>query len=66
MNYWWVNQNQTFDQEVAGGYMWSPQRRADGAYNQFYENMRLVEPGDFVFSFKDTRIPCVGVILSPS
>ena len=64
MSFWWVNQNQTFEQETAGGYLWSPQRNANGARNQFYENMRLIEPGDVVFSFRDTRIPCMGVALS--
>ena len=28
MRYWWVNQNQTFRQEIAGGYLWSPKRNA--------------------------------------
>lgn len=61
MTYWWVNQNRTFRQEVEGGYLWSPQTRSDGAYNQFYENMRLVSPGDVIFSFWDTRIQAVGL-----
>ena len=30
MRYWWVNQNQTFRQEITGGYLWSPKRNADG------------------------------------
>ena len=64
MNFWWVNQNQTYQQEVDGGYMWSPQRNANGAYNQFYENMRHVQPGDLVFSFRRTVIPTIGRILS--
>jgi putative restriction endonuclease len=37
MRYWWVNQNQTFRQEIAGGYLWSPKRKADGARNPFYD-----------------------------
>jgi len=24
MEYWWVNHKQTFDQELNGGYLWSP------------------------------------------
>jgi putative restriction endonuclease len=64
MNYWWVNQNQTFQQEFNGGYMWSPKRNKNGARNQFYENMLLVRPGDLVFSFNKTRIPAIGQILS--
>jgi hypothetical protein len=30
MRYWWVNQNQTFRHELAGGYLWSPKRNANG------------------------------------
>jgi len=60
MRYWWVNQNQTFQQEIAGGYLWSPKRNANGARNPFYESMREVSPGDVVFSFVDTRITAIG------
>jgi len=62
MRYWWVNQNQTYRAEVRGSFMWSPKRNANGARNQFYENMREVSPGDIVFSFCDTRIKAIGVI----
>ena len=61
MQYWWVNQNQTYQFEVPGGYLWSPKRNRGGAFNQFYENMKDVSPGDVVFSFKDTFIKAVGV-----
>ena len=60
MRYWWVNQNQTYRHEVAGGYLWSPKRNANGARNPFYESMREVAPGDLIFSFMDTRILAVG------
>lgn len=62
MKYWWVNQNQTFTQEVGGGYVWSPKRRADGARSYFYDTMTYVEPGDLVFSLKDTLIQAIGII----
>ena len=61
MRYWWVNQNQTFKHELRGSFMWSPKRNANGARNQFYENMREVSPGDVVFSFCDTRIKALGI-----
>jgi hypothetical protein len=64
MRYWWVNQNQTFRQETAGGYLWSPKRNANGAKNPFYETMREVSPGDIVFSFVDTLIAAIGVAQS--
>ena len=59
--FWWVNQNQTHREEIAGGFMWSPKRNANGARNQFYDNMREVGRGDMVFSFYGTRLQHVGV-----
>jgi hypothetical protein len=64
MRYWWVNQNQTFRQEISGGYLWSPKRNANGARNPFYESMREVSPGDTIFSFVDTRIVAIGIATS--
>jgi putative restriction endonuclease len=61
MRYWWVNQNQTYRHEIAGGYLWSPKKNKNDARNQFYENMREVSPGDLIFSFKDTRILAIGI-----
>ena len=64
MRYWWVNQNQTYRQEIAGGYLWSPKRNANGVRNPFYEFMRELTPGDLVFSFVDTRIVALGIVAS--
>jgi len=61
MRYWWVNQNQTYRQEVSGGYLWSPKRKSNGQRNAFYEFMREVSPGDLVFSYRDTRIVAIGI-----
>ncbi len=44
-------QRQTHQHEIAGCYLWSPNRNRNGAGNQFYENMREVSPGDLVFSY---------------
>jgi hypothetical protein len=41
VRYWWVNQNQTFRQEIDGGYLWSPKRNKNGHRNLFYEFKRL-------------------------
>jgi len=60
MHYWWVNQNQTYKQEIAGGYLWSPKTKANGARNPYYDFMRGVAPGDVVFSFAETRIGAIG------
>lgn len=64
MRYWWVNQNQTFEHEFHGGYLWSPKRRANNARNPFYEFMREVAPGDAIFSFKGTYIRAIGIAQS--
>lgn len=61
MKFWWVNQNQTFESEIGGGYLWSPKTRKDGGRNQFYENMKLVEPGDIIFSFFQQHIGAIGI-----
>lgn len=64
MKFWWVNQNQTFEQEVRGGYLWSPKRKSDGSINPFYESMREVALGDLVFSFEGTLIRALGIAVS--
>lgn len=63
MAFWWVNHKQTRDHEVRGGYLWSPYRNANGAFNQTYENMRFVRPGDVVFSYANGRIGAVGTVV---
>jgi putative restriction endonuclease len=66
MRYWWVNQNQTYDYEVPGGFLWSPKTRADGARNYFYQTMEQVLPGDIVFSYCDTYIKAIGIVQRPA
>jgi hypothetical protein len=63
VRYWWVNQNQTYRQEIDGGYLWSPKRSKSGL-NPYYEFMREVSPGDLVFSFAHTRIERFGIARS--
>jgi len=64
MRYWWVNQNQTFQQEINGGYLWSPKRKSNNTLNPFYEFMREVAPGDVIFSFQGARIKAIGIARS--
>lgn len=64
MRFWWVNQNQTYRHELLGGYLWSPQRKANGAQNPFYDFMREVSPGDLIFSFANTWIRAIGIASS--
>jgi putative restriction endonuclease len=62
MRYWWVNQNQTYEFEVQGGFLWSPKTRADGGQNYFYRTMVQVSPGDLVYSYCDTYIKAIGIV----
>jgi len=64
MRYWWVNQNQTYRQEIDGGYLWSPKRKTNDQRNPFYESMREIAPGDIILSFLDTRIAALGIARS--
>lgn len=62
MAFWWVNHKQTRDHEVRGGYLWSPMRNANGAFNQTYENMRHVSLGDVVFSYAFGQLGALGLV----
>jgi putative restriction endonuclease len=57
MKYWWVNQNKTYRHEVDAGYLWAPQ---SGVWH--HEILCEMQPGDLVFSFKDTFISAIGVV----
>lgn len=61
MAYWWVNHGQSWKDETGQGTLWSPTMRSDGGRHEPYDNMKLVEPGDIVFSFANTIIGHVGV-----
>lgn len=65
-NYWWVNQNQTYAEEIAGSFLWSPKRKANGHQNQFYNFMKEVQPGDVIFSYCATRIKAIGIATGPA
>jgi len=64
MKYWWVNQKQTFKEEVGGGYMWSPKTNVNGAKNTFYSNMSKVKEGDCIFSYYFGEIQNIGIAMS--
>ena len=63
MNYWWVNQKQTYRQEIGdgNGYMWSPKRQKNGKPHFSYEFMRSVKSGDVIFSYANSSIIAIGI-----
>lgn len=66
MNFWWVNHNMTAQQEIEGGYMWSPKTMRNGRRSQFYENMRATRDGDRVVSFAKSQIGHLGIVNGPA
>ena len=65
-SFWWVNHKQTFSAEIAGGYIWSPQKNKGGGFNQTYENLALVRPGDVIVSYANTLIKAIGIATAPA
>jgi len=70
MNYWWVNHKLTFRQEFGGGYVWCPKKKKhkdkpEGITNHFYETMREVQAGDFIFSYANAAIQGFGIAKTP-
>lgn len=62
MAYWWVNHKQTYNEELKGGYIWSPQRNKNGARNQTYINLTQAKVGDSIFSYAIGEIKAVGIV----
>lgn len=58
--FWWVNHNQTFHQEIGGQYLWSPKTESNGARSEFYNNMRRAAPGDLALSYADQAVQYIG------
>lgn len=63
MGFWWVNHKQTFNQEIGGGYIWSPKEDKNGARNQAYINLTLTKVNDTVFSYAGGYIRAVGDVI---
>jgi putative restriction endonuclease len=58
--YRWVNQNQAYRHERAGGCLWWPKRKANGARHPFCDFKRVVTPGDVILSIVNGGIPAYG------
>jgi putative restriction endonuclease len=64
MNYWWVNQGKTYAHEVGQDFMWSPLINAKGKTINSYDNMKILQPGDIVFSHSKKMIRAIGIVQS--
>ena len=60
--YWWVNQGQSFAQEVGGGYLWAPKTQKDGVSLRSYSLMLELQPGDIVYSHYKGNVRARGIV----
>lgn len=61
MHYWWVSHNQMHSKEIAGGYIWSPQKTKDGHTRATWSNVSRVARGDLIFSYARGKIQAIGL-----
>lgn len=50
-NYYWVNQGDTYKEELRAGCLWAPNTNSKGAKLSHWETMDLLTPGDIVFNY---------------
>jgi putative restriction endonuclease len=50
MNYFIVFQNASYDEELAGGFLWAPTKNAEGQTFHHWTTMTKVKKGDFIFN----------------
>ena len=62
--YWWVNQGQTYDLEMAGGYVWAPVRAKSGYELAHHRAVSELQVGDFVLHYQGA-IRAVGRVSEP-
>jgi putative restriction endonuclease len=62
MKFWWVNQGQTFTQEVGGGYLWAPKTQRNGVALRSYSLMLEIAVGDIIYSHSDGKLRARGVV----
>ncbi|WP_343209378.1 HNH endonuclease signature motif containing protein [Anaerolentibacter hominis] len=61
MNYFFVFQNKTFEEEFRGGYLWAPQRGNSGQKVSHWEKMKAVKRGDIIIHSYKKHIKAVSI-----
>jgi 5-methylcytosine-specific restriction enzyme B len=62
INYWWVNQGQTYKQEKVGGFLWAPQKSKQGRPLPHHVNLVNSRPGDIVFCYSARELKSIGLV----
>lgn len=61
MNYFFVFQNKSYDQEYRGGYLWAPQYGNSGRRVSHWDKMKSVKRGDIIIHSFHTRIVAISI-----
>jgi hypothetical protein len=64
MNYWFVNQGTSYEEEKNGGFIYAPKIGKNGASFQHWINVKLVKKGDIIFCNKKGNILSVARAIS--
>src|ERR1700736_2107179 len=63
-SFWWVNHSDTVRHEIEGSYLWFADKvRKSKARSESDKNIHRLLPGDVVYSFADSALGAVGVVL---
>ena len=61
MNYFFVFQNKSYDEEYRGGYLWAPQYGNSGRRVSHWEKMKSVKRGDVIIHSYKKRIMAISI-----
>lgn len=64
MNYFFVFQNKTFEQERIGGYLWAPKINKQGTRVSHWVNMKNIKSGDLIFHSYNKKIAAISIAKS--
>lgn len=65
-NFWWANQNNSYEHDLPLGILWAPLRNKRGHRTSHWESMDRVRPGDVVFHYANQEIRAVSCVLRGS
>jgi putative restriction endonuclease len=61
--FWWVNQGQTWQEEIEGEFLWAPRLGKHGQQVPAYHFMTVLATGDIVFSYFKQALRFCGVVV---
>ncbi len=66
MNFWWVNQGDSFEEARKLGALWAPLEDKGGHKQPSWETLDKAKPGDVVFHFAKKKVRGISTVTSPS